>query len=343
MNPDSATLVSSVILQGLKEAAAEIGVSVEPLLRRFDIDPGLLKTFEGYMPAIPFIEFLESAAEEFDCPHFGLLVASHRPSLAYGVLAQLIKASPDVGTALEHAHRRLLVFTQTSLWNIEVEADTAALVRANRNPIERSMVQTQSLAIGSYFKLLKALLGPNWHPLSVSFTYPSPVSERFHKHLFQAPVYFGQEYTGISFRASDLQVPIATADPDLLAIIEQHIDTLANAVDDDMGSRVKLLIRQHLDTGTCTIDVIAGKLGIHRKALQRLLSAQNTTFKEELSETRMQLAEFYLLHSQIELLDLSHILGYSGPSALSRGFKKQHGVSPQQWRQANRKHGSQLS
>lgn len=72
---------------------------------------------------------------------------------------------------------------------------------------------------------------------------------------------------------------------------------------------------------------------MHRKALQRSLKAENTTFKELLSEARMQVAELYLSNSGIELVQLSNILGYSCPSALSRSFKKHHGVSPLHWRQ----------
>lgn len=191
------------------------------------------------------------------------------------------------------------------------------------------------MGIATYLRLLKALLGPNWHPSSASFKCPAPPPEsaQYYRQMFGAPVYFDRELDCINLKASDLETPISTSDPELLAIIEQHIDSLEAPVDDDIRSQVNLVIRQLLDTGACTIEAVAGKLGLHSKSLQRALKNENTTFKELLSEARMQVAEFYLSNSQIELIQLADILGYSCPSALSRSFKKQHGISPLHWRQ----------
>lgn len=331
-------MTSALNLMGLPEAAKELGMgrSVDRLMRRHNLDPTILQSFDGYLPAQAVIDVLESAAEEFDCPHFGLIVAKYRPSLAFGVLAQLMKASPNIGVALQTAHRRLNLFTQSSLWDIQTNADAATISRVNRYPFRNSSIQMQSLGIGSYFKLLQALTEPGWHPTSVSFMQPAPppASRLYYRQLFGAPVYFDRELDCISLAAADLQRPIPTSDPALLAIIEQHIATLEAPVDEDFRSQVNLVIRQLLDTGTCTMEVVAAKLGMHSKTLQRSLQEENTTFKELLSEARMQVAEFYLSNSQIELVQLTDILGYSCPSALSRSFKKHHGVSPQNWRKA---------
>ena len=335
MSPQHVPLTSPLNLLGLREAAAELGVSVEPLMLRHNIDPSLLESFEGFMPAISIVELVEDAAETFNCPHFGLLAAKHRPGLAWGVLTQLIKASPNVGVALRNCHRRLKVFTQSSLWDLRVSGDTASIVRINRHSFRSPSIQVETLAIGSYFKLLKALMGAEWHPTSITLTRPAPppASAKCYRQVFEAPVYFDRELNCINLKASDLQIPIPTSDPELLAIVEQHIATLEASTGDDICSQVNLVIRQLLDTGTCTMNVVAEKLGLHSKSLQRALQAENTTFKELLNESRMQVAKFYLSNSEIELVHLTDILGYSDPSAFSRSFKKQHGVSPQHWRQ----------
>lgn len=72
---------------------------------------------------------------------------------------------------------------------------------------------------------------------------------------------------------------------------------------------------------------------MHPKKLQRVLRKDNTTFKDLLRKTRLQVAEFYLLHSKIGLIQLADILGYNAPSALTRSFKQEYGMSPQNWRQ----------
>ena len=334
MSPQNVTLTSPLNLLGLLNAAVELDVSLEPLLLRHRIDPAWLAPFDGFIPSSSIVELMEDAAETFNCPHFGLLVAKHKPGLSLGVLSLLIKASPNVGVALQQAHRRLQVFTQSSLWDLRVSGDNASIVRANRHPFGSPSIQVETIAIGGYFKLLEALMGDNWHPLSVTFTRPAPPpgSVKIYRQVFGAPVYFDREQNCINLKSSDLQTPIATGDPELLTIIEQHITTVDNATDDDICSQVNLTIRQLLDTGTCTIAVVAGQLGLHSKSLQRQLHAENTTFKELLRDVRMQMAESYLTNSQIDLIRLADILGYSSASALSRSYKQRYGVSPQHWR-----------
>jgi AraC-like DNA-binding protein len=287
---------------------------------------------EAFISSASWSYFLEYTASQFDCSYLGLLIAKHRPPLGFGVLAQLIKACPDVGTALAKGHQHVGIFTDLR-WDLRIYNELATVARVDRLQLEGEMRQHKSLSIAQYFKLLKGLLGPQWCPGSIYFMFSPPKNIRHYKQFFGAPVYFGQEYDGINFSASDLQIPISTHDADLLLIIEQHIATMERGKDDSLTSKVDLVIRQQLDSGVCSIELAASKMGMHSKALQRALKAENTTFKELLSEARMQVAELYLSNTDIELIQLSDILGYSCPSALSRSFKKHHGVSPQQWRQ----------
>ena len=334
MKTSSIQMTSGLNFLGLDAAAAELGIDVKPLLRKFKIDPGLMDKPEAFISTESWSDFLEFTAREFDCSNFGLLIAKHRPPLGFGVLAQLLKASPDVGSALVNGHRHVGIFTDLR-WDLRVDSEHATVVRVDRLQLEGDKRQHKSLSIAQYFKLLKGLLGPQWRPGSIYFMFRPPKNIRHYKQFFEAPVYFGQEYDGIRFSASDLQIPISTHDADLLLIIEQHIATMERGKDDSLTSKVDLVIRQYLDSGVCSIELAASKMGMHSKALQRALKAENTTFKEMLSEARMQVAELYLSNSDIELIQLSDILGYSCPSALSRSFKKQYGVSPLHWRQAH--------
>lgn len=332
-------MTSALNLLGLDAAAAELGVDVKPLLREFRIEPELIDKPEGFISSKSWGNFLESAASDFDCSYLGLLIAKHRPALGFGVLAQLLKASPDLGTALTKGHQHVGIFTDLR-WDLSVDKEHATVVRVDRFQHDGDIRQHKSLSIAQYVKLVKGLLGAQWHPDSVHFIFSPPHDIQHYKQFFEAPVYFEQEFDGIRFPASDLQIPISTHDPDLLAIIEQHIATMDRDKDDRLSSTVDLYIRQHLESGVCSIEQAANMMGMHSKALHRALKAENTTFKQLLNEVRMQIAELYLSNSSIELIQLSNILGYSCPSALSRSFKKHHGVSPLHWRRYRQKQES---
>ena len=334
MNTTRIPLISSVNLLGMPAAANDLCIALEPLLERFGIDPSLIEKPEGFLSLQSFVNCLEAVASEYDCPHFALLIARHRPALGFGVLGQLIKASPNVGAAMRNSHRHLKLLSENSLWDIEVESGLATLKRSQRHTLAGKQQQMLSLSIAQYFQLLRSLMGPGWLPASVSFTFRPSAGRQEYKRFFQAPVYFDQEFCGIRFPASDLEHRIPTSDPDMLRIIEQHIDSFEQTVGDSVKDKVSLIIRQLLDTGACSVEAVAAKMDIHPKKLQRELRKENTTFKALLKTTRLEVAEFYLQHSEIGLIQLAELLGYNAPSALTRSFKQVYGLSPQHWRQS---------
>jgi AraC-like DNA-binding protein len=87
-----------------------------------------------------------------------------------------------------------------------------------------------------------------------------------------------------------------------------------------------------IGTRACTLGNTAQHLGKHPKALQRSLQSNGTSFKQLLAEERKDISQHYLRDSDLPLHQISAILGYSSPSAFSRAFTQQHGVSPIIWR-----------
>jgi len=189
------------------------------------------------------------------------------------------------------------------------------------------------LSIAQYYELLTALLGSELHPSAVHFIHKAPADDRAYRHLFKSPVYFEQAFNGLIFPEHYLQIPIPSYDPDLLVQIEKHIRELERRkYVDNINSDTRSFIHKTLGTSMCTLRSAATYLSVHPKALQRELKANDLTFKMILAETRQEIAEYYLEHSDMSLIQLSGLLGYSCPTAFSRAFKKQYKVSPKQYR-----------
>ena len=334
MQPNSTTLVSSVLLSGLKDAALELGVSVTPALKKFGIDPGLLDNTQGLLPLSGLVEFLEYSAKAFKCPHFALLIAKHRPALGFGVLTHLLNASPDVETALVMGHRHAQLLNPARTWSLETDLRYALIKRVDQSGNASGMSQMLTLTIAQYFRMLEALMVPLWRATSISFIFPKPPSPKPYRDFFGTRVLFGQDFDSIHFPVSDLKTRIPTHDPELLQVIEKHITELEqNPEGRDLTSKAERIISPAMGSDLCTIQFVANRLNMHSKALQRGLKAEGTTFRKVLHETRMQSAKYYLSNSTIELEQLASILGLSCASSLSRAFKLEHGISPKYWRQ----------
>ena len=336
-------LVVPDALLGLKEAATELGIDIAPELKEIGIAPELLDGPSGFLAMESVINLLNTVATKYRCPHLGLLIGRHRPRTRFGILSQMIKVCPDVGTALRKGHAHVKTISENTHWELTVESEFATIIRTDRQSINADMTQLHILSITQYFELLVALLGENWRPAAVYFVHKAPQDTSQYKKTFQAPVYFEQTFDGFIFPAKDLRTAIPTYDPVLLALIERHIETLEEKMgDEDICSKTRRIIRQTIGTSACTQVGIAQYLGLHTKTLQRMLKASNGNFKQLLLDERKNLAEHYLSESDISLLQISSILGYNSASAFSRSFTQQHGLPPKKWRETQQ-HGDTIS
>lgn len=83
-----------------------------------------------------------------------------------------------------------------------------------------------------------------------------------------------------------------------------------------------------LPTGGAQMDIVAGKLGLSRQTLSRLLKAEGVTFQQVLDELRHKTALRHLSGDKLSVKRTAHLLGFSDATAFSRAFKRWTGASP---------------
>lgn len=336
-DPNNPLLITSEILLGCREAAAEQGIDLTSSLASCGIAASLLESPKGLLPFHKVVNFLEDVAAQFDCPQFGFLVGKHRPPLRFGSPAQASKLCSDLNAAINNGLRYSLLNSEESLWQLKCNEGYAFLTRHSRVSYEGSLVQLHTLAVTLVFKALFTLSGGRLQPSFISFAHAKPVASKLYSRFFEFPVHFDQDFDGIVFPEHNLQLPIKTADPELLEIVQSHLESVNSgyALNDDIPTKVYHHIRKNLGTTICNIESIAQLLGQHPRTLQNVLKNAGVSFRQLLLDVRQEVAEHYLCSSNISLTDLSDILGYRNVSAFSRAFRKNCGVSPAQWRQQN--------
>lgn len=62
--------------------------------------------------------------------------------------------------------------------------------------------------------------------------------------------------------------------------------------------------------------------------LQRQLAAENTGFRELIDLTRQDLALDYLRETTLSLAEIAWLLGFSGPPAFQKAYRRWHNISP---------------
>lgn len=145
---------------------------------------------------------------------------------------------------------------------------------------------------------------------------------------------YGAETTCASFDAALLQAPIASHDPALLPLLEQHAARLLAAREQALAASgladaVSLQLRELLPRGESRLEAVAQALRLSPRTLQRRLGQCGQPFQQLLDATRRELADAYLRDASLSLTEIAFLLGYSEHSSFTHAHRAWHGESPQ--------------
>ncbi|GHF24923.1 AraC family transcriptional regulator [Kordiimonas sediminis] len=324
-----------MFLHGVPVAARELGIDVYPILRKVGL-PSRTLTVDIRIDYCKLIEFLEQIAETHGADHIGFLAGKYRPVLKMGVYGQLLSLSSNLQEAMRLVEEFIALLSPIVQWRMQKSGGIVSIIRHDRVPHPPKSGQFRSSTITHVFNLLRTLIGGDWRPLSVSLSHARPKSWRAMEQHFKVPLGFDQDFDGITIMEEDLYRPLQMANPELLETVKAHASTLKAQIEPnfDLMTQVRLVVQENLAHGKVQKEQVAERMHMHPKALQRRLHAQGISFKQLLTEVRMEIAIHYLNSSSISVLQLSQLLGYSSAEAFSRAFKNIHGMSPKLWVQS---------
>lgn len=102
----------------------------------------------------------------------------------------------------------------------------------------------------------------------------------------------------------------------------------------DIVQQVQTIILDNLPDGQITDSLIAQKMNMSERSLQRRLNEHDTTFRILLDTVREMVAKQYIKNPATRMNEIAFLLGFSEQSAFSRVFKKWIGTSPVKYRKA---------
>ena len=115
--------------------------------------------------------------------------------------------------------------------------------------------------------------------------------------------------------------------------LKKRLDELE--LDSSFRDRVHSSLLELLPAGGSSIEIVADKLGISKRTLQRRLKDESTSFQDVLNQTREELARYYLQNSSLSGGEISHLLGFDDPNSFFRAFQIWTGTTPKSFRQEN--------
>jgi AraC-like DNA-binding protein len=319
-------------LNGYIGLARSVGIEPSALMRQAGLDPADLAVPDKWISAAAFSRLLEASASESGCDDFALRLGELRRLSTLGPLSVVLREEPDLRSVLGLLMRYERSYNEALRMRL-TENDDVATIRLWVEFGEPAPVQ-QALALGvtALHGIIRECLGGDWQPLSVCFTRSAPRDLEAHRRLFGSRLRFEHEFNGLVLYARDLDAPNVLADPLMQPYAQQFLESMVSPRATTSAERVRELAEFLLPVGKCSVDTVARTLGMDRRTLQRHLAAENESFSGIVHATRAGLAERHLANERYSMTEVSQLLGFEAPSAFSRWFQQQFGVSPTAWR-----------
>ena len=275
------------------------------------------------------LQFLRNLRRITKDPNIGLYVGECYPLSVFGLYGYAMMSASTVGEALkigygyvelsfayfEHTLRKKRDKVRMCMWSDEYSEDDMPMLT------EREMMTT--------LMILRGVAGNDVELHSVNFNHQALGPAKDYERRFNCPVIFGSNENSIEFDASVLDKPLMQCDSGTAAMCLDRCQRL-KAQMYQHGNIVHevnelLMLRPGIFP---TIEEVSEHLNMSSRTLRRRLREHNLGYRQLVDQLRFNLAQEYLLTTDISVQQISSLLGYSDAAHFSNAFKRWSGMSP---------------
>ena len=283
------------------------------------------------IPLTKYLELLELAGEVSRDPCFGLNFGATHAFDTAGLLAYIIRNSPNLGAAITNAMRYLRLHVDAAELSLAFAGPEVRLVYRLTDPSIRPCRHYSELVMCYTLKFVRFGIDDGWAPHEVHFCHGAPADLSPYQQLFGGLVRFDQSDDAMLFDRQLLSRPLRAADHQLLHILGEHARAVLAELpvaDDDLIGRLQKFIVSALPSDGATLSAAARALGMSTRTLQRRLQTRGIVYARLVDDARRRLSGKYLADTNLSLGEIAYLLGYSESSAFNRAYRRWTGRTP---------------
>lgn len=322
--------IRAAALTGFSALARSYGLDPAGLLRAAGLPADAERDPDRRLPTGALNRMFERAAELAGAEDFGLRLAELRGFSNLGPVTLLARDEPDIRSALGiftsylPLHNEALTIDLTEAGGVAILACTVAG--------DGPRVQATDVAVAMLHRILRQLLGLGWHAQGIYLERPRPVRISQFERAYGTRVHFAQDFSGIVFDPADLDRPNLLAEAALRPYTAQLRAVLPGLADLPLAERIRRLLRAMLAGRRCTAPLVAERLGLSRRTMERRLAEEGTTYHALLDTVRSELARGQLTGTRRSNAEIAELLGFASSAAFTTWFAQRHGQPPRAWR-----------
>ncbi len=324
-------IVHAPLLQCFPELVAQLGGRPASLLQTVQIDTAELAAGRCRFTYRQLVNLLALAAEELQCPDFGLRLALRQSEGdEFGPLGTVMKSSQTFGDALSYVCNHNYAHSLAArVWLHHVSPDGGVFVGHDillDGLPNKSQVMEQILLAGHL--TAKRMTGGRARARRIYFRHQPLSTLRTYHRYFGCEVRFDQNEDGVFYSAADLAQRIVDPDEQAFEAMVAFIESQFTERKPPMHAEVRGVIMRLLGTGDCSNERVARELNVHLRTLHRRLSAEGVSFQRVKDEVRRDVLLYYLQQTELEFARISEKLGFSEQSVMTRRCQQWFAATP---------------
>jgi AraC-like DNA-binding protein len=331
--------VSVHYVRALLGAARALGADPQALLAAADLDPERLQDPDARLPVEALFAVWRHAPRLTGVPHFGLRAAQLAPVGALDVADYAMRACSTLREGLAKLLAYSRIHQTAAIATFEEQADQACVRWALTASAEGAVLQQGApFVMAVTLSRLRQVSGVDIRPCEVRLRAPTPPDDKEHQAFFRCPVRWAPDESAnqLLLDRALLDLPILAADPALARLMDRCARELLEKLPlpETFLSAVRRLVVESLRGGVPAAGVVARRVGMTVRTLQRRLREEGTTFGDVVDEARRELALAHLSAPQPTIGEIAFLLGFSEPSAFHRAFRRWTGTTPSEYRRS---------
>lgn len=325
--------LASAVLMGADSLVRDLGGDIGRIAAAAGLPPRTFLDPDETVTLGAAMRFFALAADELDCPDFGLRLAQRQDLSVLGPLYLMMLTTATIGDAFQMLSQYLRLHS-TGLILTAIPVPEGLLLEYDFTFAERGDDRHGiELGLGLVANFIRTRTRQDWHPVYAQFRHARPRDIHLHQRFFGSDILFDQERSALCLAPVTLAAPIHPAGSEARSVAIRMMRRRDAFEADGILPRAEGTIRAHLSYGhDCSIEGIAETIGFSTRSLQRHLAEAGTGFETMRDAIRADLARKYLMQSSMSVAEIADVLGYAQPSALTRAFQRWYKATPLQYR-----------
>lgn len=327
------TAIASLARTAL-DAAARAGVDEQVLLARAELDPAVVQAADGRILVSDLLRLWETAAELSGNPFFGLFAGEHVVSArTIHVVGFAARNSATLAECYGHTVRFANITNEASDITLTHERGRGIIAVSPKPGLPTYPRVYAEMAMSAYLSIGRKWVGVAFRPLLTTFQHPAPPDLDEYHRLFGTNLRFGAAKNQLVLAAATLELPMNTSDPEMLAYFQEQAASLGDAtLDTPLEQRVRAEIARLLGSQQPTLALVAPRLAMSPRTLQRKLAAADLLFNSLVDDVRRIEALRMIGARDPDIPSIATRVGYRDLDAFRAAFQRWTGKTPRDYR-----------